>query len=239
MGVMTSTDFFPHLDETVVATARYLGTLGTLDDADVREPSVLPGWTRAHVITHVARNADALGNVLRGAQAGEVRAMYASDEERSEALEKGAARSAAELREDAIASAGRFEQAVNELHVANLDNKGCRRPGDEPTIPARKVGILRRTEVEVHHADLGLGYTAADWPEDFVRYLMKRRQRELSTDGVALTWTATDLKETWTTGEGVELRGEAADLAWWLIGRGSGEGIEGAEGTLPELEAWA
>ncbi|WP_048821321.1 maleylpyruvate isomerase N-terminal domain-containing protein, partial [Streptomyces ipomoeae] len=27
----------------------------------VAEPSALPGWTRGHLLTHLARNADALG----------------------------------------------------------------------------------------------------------------------------------------------------------------------------------
>ena len=81
MNVGMDTDF-PHLDETVVATARYLEALTELGDDDVRAPSLLPGWTRGHVITHVARNADALANVLHGAQRGELRAQYPSSEER-------------------------------------------------------------------------------------------------------------------------------------------------------------
>ena len=61
VGMDTGMDTdFPHLDETVVATARYLEALTELSDDDVRAPSLLPGWTRGHVITHVARNADAL-----------------------------------------------------------------------------------------------------------------------------------------------------------------------------------
>ena len=40
------------------ATARLLATARTLDDDAVRAPSPLPGWTRGHVLTHVARNAD-------------------------------------------------------------------------------------------------------------------------------------------------------------------------------------
>src|SRR3954453_5651089 len=114
-------DGFPHHDETVVATARYLAALTELTDEDVRQPSVLPGWTRAHVITHIARNADALTNVLHGAQAGELRSQYPSTDERNADIEAGATRSVAELRADAIASAGRWVQAANELHSSKLD----------------------------------------------------------------------------------------------------------------------
>ena len=33
-----------------------------------RAPSALPGWTRAHVLTHLARNADAMVNLLTWAR---------------------------------------------------------------------------------------------------------------------------------------------------------------------------
>ena len=229
---------FPHLDETVVATARFLATLGDLSDEDMRAPSLLPGWTRGHVVTHVARNADALANALHGAQAGEVRAQYPSQEQRDADIEAGAGRSAEELRADATASARRWDQAANEVHAAKLDNEFSRTPGSE-TFPVRRIGKSRRTEVEVHHADLGVGYTAEDWPDDFVDLLMARREKELSAAGTGLTWRATDRDASWSSGEGPEVTGTAADLVWWLLGRGSGEGLTSSTGTLPEIGRWA
>lgn len=229
---------FPHLDETVVATARFLDGISTLTDDDVRAPSLLPGWTRGHVITHLSRNADALTNVLHGAQAGDLRSMYESQEQRDADIESGAGRSAADLRADATAAAGRWHQAANELHSANLENPMERLPGG-PTQPVRRVGMMRRTEVEVHHADLGIGYTAADWPADFVSALMKRRHRELEDAGVAVRWRATDTGESWASGDGPEVTGTAADLVWWLVGRGSGVGLACSDERLPELGRWA
>ena len=55
------------------ATQRLLGTARLMTDEDVRQPSLLPGWTRGHVLAHLARNADALRNVLIGARAGQDR----------------------------------------------------------------------------------------------------------------------------------------------------------------------
>jgi maleylpyruvate isomerase len=236
-GPVRDTDF-PHLDETVEATAALIDTVSGLSDDDVREPSVLPGWTRAHVITHLARNADALSGVLHGAQAGEVRPQYRSQEERDAAIEEGAARPAAELLDDLVAACGRWEHAANEIHVNRLDGRGARLP-DGPTYSVRRVGLFRRTEVEVHHADLDAGYSAAEWPADFVAALMDRRRKELERDGVALRWTATDTGQTWATGEqGPEATGTAAALLWWLLGRGSGEGVTSSEGTLPSIGRW-
>ena len=231
-------DALPHLDETVVATARFLETVARLDEKALRAPSVLPGWSRAHVVTHVARNADALAGVLLGAQAGEIRPMYASQAARDADIEDGAPRSPEELRADARTSAGRWQQAADALDAANLDNPMARLP-DGPTQPVRRVGMMRRTEVEVHHADLDAGYTSADWPAGFVSALMKRRRRELDEAGSRLRWSATDIGETWETGAGPEVTGTAADLVWWLLGRGNGEGLTCSDGRLPELGRWA
>jgi maleylpyruvate isomerase len=229
---------FPNLDETVVATARLLGAVSELGDEDVHAPSLLPGWTRAHVITHLARNADALSNLLHGAQRGEVGTMYDSQERRDADIEAGSKRSAAELRADLVAACGRWVQAANELHAGNLDNPGARVPGGEQ-FPVRRVGMMRRTEVEVHHADLGAGYTAADWPADFVSALFKRRQRELKADGIGLSWRSTDTGERWSSGEGPEVSGPAGELVWWLLGRGSGASLACSGGELPVLGRWA
>ena len=231
------TDALPHLDETVVATARFLGSVADLTDADVRAPSVLPDWSRGHVISHLARNADALTNVLHAAETGAGDVMYASNEQREADIEAGAGRSAAELKADVVAACGRWVQAANEVHRSHLDAPVRRLPDGE-TWPAYRAGVMRWTEVEVHHADLGLDYSAADWPASFVAHLMKRRARELTDDGVALRWRATDTGETWSSGDGPEVTGPAALIAWWLLGRGTGAGLACSEGRLPEIGRW-
>src|SRR5579884_3101620 len=45
----------PLLDE---ANERLLATVGGWSEADVRQPSGLPGWSRAHVLAHLINNAD-------------------------------------------------------------------------------------------------------------------------------------------------------------------------------------
>ena len=236
-GTPRDTDF-PHLDETVEATAALVDTVSRMSDDDVREPSVLPGWTRGHVITHLARNADALAYVLGGPAAGEVRPQYRSRDERESDIEAGAGRTAAELLDDLVGACGRWDHAANLVHAADLDKLGARLP-EGPTYAVRKVGMFRRTEVEVHHADLAAGYTAADWPADFVSRLLDRRRKELERDGVALRVSATDTGEGWeTAGGGPEVTGAACDIVWWLLGRGSGEGLACSEGSLPTIGRW-
>jgi hypothetical protein len=47
--------------QITTATGRLLRTASRLSDADVRAPSLLPGGSRGHVLTHLARNADGGG----------------------------------------------------------------------------------------------------------------------------------------------------------------------------------
>ena len=56
------------LDRLAAATERLLATATALGDAQVREASLLPGWTRGHVLTHLARNADGMINLLSWAR---------------------------------------------------------------------------------------------------------------------------------------------------------------------------
>ena len=58
---------------------------------------------------------------------------------------------------------------------------------------------MREREVEIHHADLGLAYTRADWPPAFCARLL-----DLKTDGEAappFSVHATDLDLRWQGGE--------------------------------------
>ncbi len=230
----------PGVDQVVESTAALVDTVSQLTDDDVREPSLLPGWTRAHLITHIARNADALRNVLHGAEIGEVRAMYVSAEERDAALDVGAGRTAAELLEDISASAHRWDQAANEVHRGHLDAMGKRvDEGEGPTFPVRRVGMLRLIEVEVHHADLGCAYSATDFSATLTEHLLDRRHKELDNAGVSLRVTPVD-GQPWSTGSGgPEVSGSTADLLWWLLGRGDGTGVTCSEGQLPDLGRWA
>jgi maleylpyruvate isomerase len=177
-------------------------------------------------------------NLLHWALTGRPTPMYESQEKRDADIEEGARRSAAELREDSAASWGRLLQAANEILHEHLDVQVSRTPGSEP-FAAALVGPMRRVEVEVHHADLLLDYTARDWPEDFARRLVDRRTEDLA-DGPSMVLSATDVDGLWKLGPGAgpEIEGALGDLAWWLIGRGRGEGLASSTGELPTIPRW-
>ncbi len=208
------------------------------DDA-VTAPSALPGWTRGHLLTHLARNADAFGNLLRGAEAGEQRSMYESQAQRDADIEAGSHRSAHELRVDSSASSGRFIQAINELDVRHEDAPVAKRPG-APTFPARDVAMHRLVEVEVHHADLGIGYSHRDWSPALCDLLIGEVLDDRA-DGPAMVLRARDTGGLWkfgVQGQGPTIEGMACDLAWWVLGRGTGTGLTSDSDVLPELGPW-
>lgn len=235
----TTSTAIPNLVEMVVASTRYLGALSDLTDDDMRTPSLLPGWSRGHVVTHLARNADAFGNLLHWAETGQEHYMYASREQRDADIEAGAGRSAHDLRVDASASAGRLIQAINELDVHHEDNLVARAP-DTPTFPARQIATHRLVELEVHHADLGIGYSRHDWDPAFADLLLSRIMDDRA-EGPSMVLRSTDTGHVWkygVPGQGPTIEGPACDLAWWVLGRGDGAELTSDAHTLPELGRW-
>jgi maleylpyruvate isomerase len=142
-------------------------TVGGIDDDTARRPSRLPGWTVAHVLTHLARNADSHVRVLEGALAGQHLAQYAGGAaERNAAIEAGAARPGPELEDDVVSSFVRLEEVWHRMTPEAWAGRGLGTGGGDR--PCRHMPFFRWREVEMHHVDLGLGYQPSEWPEDYV-----------------------------------------------------------------------
>jgi len=96
-------------------TSLLISTATALDHETIRVASLCEGWTRAHVLSHIARNADALGNLVSWAVTGTPRAMYDSPESRDADIIAGASRGAQEILADLKESAARFASAAEGL----------------------------------------------------------------------------------------------------------------------------
>ncbi|MBF9133519.1 maleylpyruvate isomerase family mycothiol-dependent enzyme [Plantactinospora sp. S1510] len=165
------------LPEVDRATERLLRTVAELSDTAVGEPSLLPGWTRGHVLTHLARNADSYVNLLTSARTGEDVPQYASPAARNDAIAAGAGRSVAVQLADLRASAERLAEAARELPAEGWAAQVRSVRG--PRVAATLVwGRLR--EVEVHHVDLAVGYRTADWPDAFSQRVLHEVVRDLA-----------------------------------------------------------
>lgn len=152
-------------DQIDQATQRLLDAARVIPEPDLRAPSLLPGWTRAHVLAHLARGADAMRNLLIGARSGHDRPAYASAEARETAIESSAAMKTSELMADLADSAMALRTFARQL-----PDDGWQVPLrilDSRPFPAGQLLVRRLAEVELHHCDLGIGYGPDEWSAAF------------------------------------------------------------------------
>jgi maleylpyruvate isomerase len=212
-----------------------------LSDEQAREPSLLPGWSRGHLLTHLARNADSLRNLLTWARTGVKTPQYSSPQERSEGIERGAGRPAAELLADLDESAAALDVAA-----AGLPEAAWAAQVGTPWGHAGWFTLWRRlTEVEIHHVDLGLGYSPADWPEAFATYSLEQTASQFADErSPALVLRASDAPVVVRIGPPADqpattVTGPARALLAWLTGRSAGDGLSAEPpGPLPALPSF-
>ncbi len=217
-------------------TRRLVRSVDAMTDDQWRQPSLLPGWTRGHVVSHLTLNAEALSGALEGVHEGRPVPMYRSDEARESDIADLASASPSALRDRFLGSTTAIGEWVEELAHNLADHEVERTPGGR-SFPAGVVGNMRVREVEIHHADLALDYTAADWPPEFVVLLLDLRAGV--HDGEPFVAQATDLDRSWAFGTGgPTISGVGSALAWWTTGRGSGDGLTSDDGRVPRMEPW-
>ena len=227
------------------STDRLLATADALTDSQAAAPSRLPGWTRGHILTHLARNADGFRNLLTWARTGTETPMYPSEEARDRSIEAGAGRSAAELAADVRASAAALAGAAEGLPAGAWDATVSRR-GDR--FPARVIAARRLSELEIHHVDLGAGYEPGDWPAPFVQETLARVATDFAgrPDAPACLARPDGQEAAFPIGPAipgaggpVTVSGPPAAVLAWLIGRDSGAGLAVAgAAAVPVLPPW-
>jgi maleylpyruvate isomerase len=225
------------------ATDLLLRSAALVSDQQAREPSLLPGWSRGHLLTHVARNADSLQNLLVWARTGVETPQYSHPGERAEGIAAGAGRSPAELYADLEASAAALDAEAARLP----DTAWAAHVGGAPgsTHPAWYTLWRRLMEVELHHVDLGVGYAAADWPELFATYCLTKAAADFTgPDSPAVLLRSSDAAVVVQIGPAGKppahtVTGPVRPLLAWLTGRSSGESLTTQPpGPLPALPAW-
>jgi len=150
------------------AHARLVARVEHITGEQVRSPSRLPGWTVAHVLTHLARNADGHVRRLEGALRGEDVPRYpGGPAQRNGEIDEGVRRSAVDIVTDLDTAQRRLELVWDRSAAARWPHPELR--GDDHW-PASASPVRRLREAEVHHVDLGLGYEPSDWPEDYVTW---------------------------------------------------------------------
>jgi maleylpyruvate isomerase len=218
------------LNDVRAIAGQLLALTADLDDPAARGASVLPGWSRGHVITHIAYFSEAMSRQVEEALQGRLIEVYDGGRPaRDAAIEAGADRPAAELRTH-------LNRAVTAL-LASWDQVG---PTDWPLpILHRNSNLsagLQATwrELTIHTSDLDLGITPASWSDDFCLHLLDfLRPRTPDNTHLVLQSPTT----TWENGTGNEVRlsGTLTALTAWYAGRPSADPITG---PMPDLLPW-
>jgi maleylpyruvate isomerase len=232
-------------------TELVIRAVAALPDDALRAPSALPGWSRAHVVAHLARNAEALTRLATWARTGVESPMYPSPEHRAAEIEAAAQATAATLRAELTSTAEGFDAALAALDDADwrAEVRSARGRG----LPATELPWMRVREVWLHAVDLDSGVAVSDLPPEVVDALLDDVTGTLSVEPgcPAAVLEPGDRDRTWSLGaaadgavEGgaVRVRGDAADVLAWLVGR-PGPGVEavdadGSEVPVPAPPRW-
>ena len=182
------------IDACVDSHRRLLDDIEQLTDEDLKAPSGLPRWSRAHVLAHLINKAHAHVRLFGGPPTGEVRRLYPLDYDQEVAADARAHGAASELRSDMQQAFSDLEGAWKSLDDDLWDFESVMMAG--PRTMTEIVSHHLRN-VEVHHVDLRIGYEPRDWPGAFVESELARRLR------------------------GLPERADHADLLAWLLGRAS------------------
>ena len=213
-------------------THRLLGDTIAISDDDWAGASRLPGWSRAHVASHLARQADGLVRLATWARTSERSEMYASPEARDADIEAGAGRSGLELQVDLDTSAGRLTEAFDGLDESRHWGHDVELRGGSH-VPARLLPLIRLLEVVLHHVDLDVGYEiealespTAEWLLEWCAFRLRSRddfpRLELRSDSgftVAIGHA----------GASTVVGGNAPALLGWLTGRLDASAVTGGE----------
>lgn len=227
-------------DDVAEATSALIDTVESLPEGSQFEPSLCAGWTRGHVLTHLARNAEALGNLVTWAVTKVETPMYASAQARNDAIEAGAARSITAQRDDIRNASTWLGLGARALTPADDEVPLQLRGGT----PERASGIATRRlrEVVYHHVDLLAGYTFADAPPPVVAFFLADEVTLLAGGpGAPPMILRTDEGDEYVVGDialagdrTAYVSGSRAALLGWLA-RGLTEGLSSDTTPLPTL----
>ena len=215
-----------------------------LDATALADASLLPGWTRAHVVGHLIGNATGLTNLLEWAKTGRRTPQYPDQSFRDATVEAGVGQPAELLAARLREASDTFVRVAGSLTDEQWSAAVRLAPGATGReIVAAELPWRRLVEQEVHNVDLAGAYTPAHWSAEFVhRLLDETAQRYLTrADVPALQLTALDGDWAASCGDPSArstVAGPSPALLAWLTGRSAGQGLHVQPGPLPELAPW-
>lgn len=208
---------------------------------DLRRPSLLPDWSRAHVVAHLIGNAVALGNLLTWARTGTETPMYADAEARRTQIDVDARRPDAWLRSRLGETGATLQAQYRSLTPAQ--SAVVVRTAQGRLRPARQVAWMRVRESFLHLVDLNIGYSFKDLPPALVDALIDDVVGVMSArpSVPAVRVIASDRDREWHLGPAGDpapatVTDRAPELLRWLTGRPPRSDVD--RERWPTLPAW-
>ncbi|MDP9693727.1 UNVERIFIED_ORG: maleylpyruvate isomerase [Arthrobacter globiformis] len=227
-----------------------------LTEADVPAPSALPGWTRGHVLAHIAGISNAMARQLEYAARGETVELYDGGYDgRTKAIEMSAGHALVQHRADLDSALERALRAFDSLDAdadtdtdaGNADAAGAagwRAPISYRGGVVLDGGLALWRELVIHASDLNTGRGPETWSRPFCEHLFtflaarvpEEQKLVLQPLGLPPVTIGTGRRST-------VISGMLTDVAAWLAGRepslGSLRASAAADGVdLPELLPW-
>ncbi|MFW5471657.1 maleylpyruvate isomerase family mycothiol-dependent enzyme [Knoellia sp. CPCC 206435] len=222
------TDLLAAIDEH---TTRLVSGARACDDLSA--PSLCEGWTRDHVLNHLARNAEALVRLVGAAVDGTGRTMYDSPESRDAEIDAGVGRDPLTVVTDVEDTAAELAPHLRRLGPEHRDVVLERTPGG-PTFRGGMLPFMRLREVVYHHVDLDVGFGFDDLDGDLqVMFLENELKRQRGAEPAPSLSISTDEGDGWSLGDGAaRVTGSRAGVLTWLA-RQDPSGVRAED--LPEL----
>ena len=220
--------------------------LDDLSDADLDGDSLLPGWTRRHVVAHIGYNARAIARLIEWAGSGVETPMYESTEARNDEIAHGVTLIPLELRDLYNLSATHLNEAWSELPDMSWSHQVKTAQGR--TIPASETVWMRTREIWVHGVDLNNGGSFDDIPVDVLERILgditsawKARGDDkglrLEVSGAQVS-SCGDLDANDADATDAEVvSGSLAGVTAWACGRGS-DGVTSSKQDNPVAPRW-
>jgi maleylpyruvate isomerase len=216
-------------------TQRLLGYTIAFTEDEWHQPARLPGWSRAHLATHLARNADELTAILTEVDAGRPQPEPTDAATQRAQLEAGADRNGLALQIDLDAASSALQQAIEQVSDWDVP---ITLHGERLSLSALPLDRLH--EVSLHLLDLDCGATVEALPAGAAEWLLRWALFRLGDAGLpAITLTTDSVQDTIGSGTDVPLSisGSDANVWGWLTGRLGPTSVDGADGLILPLLA--
>ncbi len=210
----------------MAATQRLLGDTIMITETDWSAPTPLPGWTRAHVAAHLARNADALRGCVASIAAGTAPVIEPDDLPRD--LEIGSRRSPLDVQIDLDTSAGLLNSAFSQLTPSQWAA-----PVGSTGMIAADLPLARLNEIVIHHVDLDCGFGFVDVDKEAATWLLAwnvARRTDLAEGPMIRVRASSGWNGTLGNRPGTTVvSGTDANLLGWITGRLPRTAVVGAD----------